>query len=167
MEGQKKPNYVIIGSVVLVCIVALFGAFKYIKNDASNVSVTTSVPVPNTNNLPQNTPPETTPIDVPKSMTYKDGTYSAKGDYISPGGDEQIEVQVMLKNDIVVDAEVKSLVAQRPNSVKFQGIFIANFRPLVIGKKIDEVALSKVSGSSLTSGGFNAALDKIKIQAKA
>jgi hypothetical protein len=38
---------------------------------------------------------------------------------------------------------------------------------LVVGKSVDEVSLSRVAGSSLTSLGFNNALTQIKEDAKA
>lgn len=98
-------------------------------------------------------------------MSYKNGTYSAVGDYISPGGAEQIDVKVTLKDNVITDAVVVSK-ASRPNSKIFQGMFVSNFKPQVVGKNIDEVKLTKVSGSSLTPKGFNDALEKIKGQAK-
>lgn len=51
-------------------------------------------------------------------------------------------------------------------SARFQDLFAQNYKPLVIGKNIDEVQLGKVSGSSLTPMGFNDALAKIKTQAQ-
>ena len=35
----------------------------------------------------------------------------------------------------------------------------------MVGKKLDEIKVSKVAGSSLTSGGFNQAVEEIKTQA--
>ncbi len=98
-------------------------------------------------------------------QTYKDGTYTATGNYVSPGGAEELGVQVTLKDGIITDAEVDSK-ATRPNSVKFQGLFVSGYQPLVVGKNIDEVQLTKVSGSSLAPGGFNEALSEIKEQAR-
>ena len=37
---------------------------------------------------------------------------------------------------------------------------------MVVGKNIDEVAITKVAGSSLTPKGFTDALEKIKADAK-
>ena len=37
----------------------------------------------------------------------------------------------------------------------------------VVGKALDDLNVSRVAGSSLTSGGFNAAVDDIKEQAAA
>ena len=96
---------------------------------------------------------------------YKNGIYSAVGDYMSPGGAEQIDVKVTLKDNVITDAVVVSK-ATRPNSKLFQGMFVSNFKGQVVGKNIDEVKLTKVSGSSLTPKGFNDALEKIKSQAK-
>ena len=158
MNGIKNNNPIMIGVVsVLVLALASYGVFKYVKRDtASQTQIETPV-----------VPPVTKPVNVPViiSSSYKDGAYSAVGSYFSPGGDEQIWLQVTLKDDLIIDTQVESK-ATRPNSIRFQGIFISNFKPLVVGKKIDEVQLSKVSGSSLTSGGFNDALAKIKAEAK-
>jgi len=104
----------------------------------------------------------------PVAMTngsYKNGNYSAVGDYMSPGGAEQVGVTVALKDNVITDVTFEPK-AQRPASVKFQGMFAEGFKQFVVGKKIDEVQLSKVSGSSLTPKGFNDALAKIKVQAK-
>ena len=144
MEGQNRNNLVFGGAIVLLVLVVIYGVFKYVKKDA-NTSIN----------------PVVVPIDTPVTYLYKDGIYSSFGNYISPGGEEQIDVSVTLKDDVITDVSVKSL-ATRPTSVKMQGIFIANYKPLVIGKKIDDVVLDKVSGSSLTPLGFNNALESIK-----
>lgn len=98
--------------------------------------------------------------------TYKNGTYNTEGNYVSPGGPESIDVTVTLTDGIITDANVVSN-AQRPMSKKMQEQFISGYKAQVIGKNIDEIELTKVSGSSLTPKGFNEALEEIKIQAKA
>lgn len=100
------------------------------------------------------------------ALTYKDGTYSATGHYRSPAGPETIEVTLTVKDDVVTDANVTS-DAVVPNSQRFQGIFIQNFKPMVVGVRLDQLNLTKVSGSSLTPGGFNDAVAQIKTQAAA
>jgi uncharacterized protein with FMN-binding domain len=102
----------------------------------------------------------------PQANTYKDGTYTATGSYMSPGGLDQIAVTTTLKNDVITDISVNPEPGDN-TSARYQNIFAASYKPLVIGKKISDVQLSKVSGSSLTSGGFNAALLKIEAQAQA
>lgn len=108
---------------------------------------------------------QVTPSVVVTNDSYKNGVYEVKGDYVSPGGDEQIDVQLTIKDNIVSDAQVTSL-AERPISKKFQGEFISGYKQFVVGKNINEVKLDKISGSSLTPKGFNDAVEKIKTQAK-
>lgn len=102
----------------------------------------------------------------PSSASYKDGTYMEIGEYMSPGGQEELDVTITLKDGVISDVQVISK-AFRPNSVRFQGEFVANYKRQVLGKNIDEVNLTKVSGSSLAPKGFNDAVEKIKTEAKA
>ena len=124
------------------------------EGDGSGSAPTTPVTVP---------PPAT----VPKNYValYKDGTYSANGTYNSPGGQDQIAVTLVLKNDIVTDATVTTVVADR-TSQKYQDKFIAGFKQYVVGQNISSLKLTVVSGASLTPIGFNDALAKIKANAK-
>lgn len=100
------------------------------------------------------------------SSTYKDGTYTATGSYLSPGGTEQIGVTVTLKNNVVTDVSVTPKPVSEEGA-QFQNIFSGNFKQYVIGKDIASIHLTTVSGSSLTPQGFNDALTKIEAEAKA
>ncbi|MFF2344184.1 FMN-binding protein [Pseudarthrobacter sp. NPDC058119] len=95
---------------------------------------------------------------------YKDGTYSADGNYVSPNGTETVGVQVTLAAGKVTDVKITQHPSN-PNTRKFQGQFAGGIAAQVVGRNIDELNVSKVSGSSLTSGGFNQALAKIKAEA--
>lgn len=98
--------------------------------------------------------------------TYKDGTYTAKGSYQSPGGDEGLTVTLTLAKDVVTKVDVVS-GAVSPNGKQYQAQFISGIQAEVVGKDIDQLKVSKVAGSSLTSGGFNEAVDEIKADAQA
>lgn len=98
--------------------------------------------------------------------SYKDGNYEAVGSYVSPGGEETVNVKLTLKDNVITDSEVVGN-ATLPASVKFQDVFIENYKQYVVGKNIDEVQLDVISGSSLTPKGFNDALELIKQDAKA
>jgi hypothetical protein len=93
------------------------------------------------------------------------GTYKANGSYDSPGGVESIVVSLTLNNNVVTAADVESK-ANDPTASSYQHYFINGFKPYVIGKKISDIKLSNVSGSSLTSQGFNAALKTITCEAE-
>lgn len=96
---------------------------------------------------------------------YRDGTYRADGSYVSPNGTETVGVEVTLASGTVTAVNITQHPSN-PNTRKFQGEFAGGIASQVVGKSIDELNISKVAGSSLTSGGFNQALDKIKAEAK-
>ncbi|HKU34622.1 MAG TPA: hypothetical protein VJP90_03645 [Paenarthrobacter sp.] len=97
--------------------------------------------------------------------TYKDGTYSADGTYTSPNGQETVGVQLTLAGDKVTAVNITTHPSN-PNTKKFQGEFASGIAAQIVGKDIDQLNVSKVAGSSLTSGGFNDAVGQIKSQAK-
>lgn len=99
------------------------------------------------------------------SSLYQDGTYSADGTYVSPNGTETVGVELTLAAGSVTAVNITQHPSN-PNTRKFQGEFAGGIAAQVVGKSIDELNVSKVAGSSLTSGGFNEALDKIKAEAQ-
>lgn len=98
--------------------------------------------------------------------SYKDGTYEVVGNYVSPGGPREINVTITLEDGVVTGSTFEGLATDAP-SKRFQGEFAEGYEEMVIGKNIDEISLTKVSGSSLTPKGFNDALEKVKAEAKA
>ncbi|WP_248240472.1 FMN-binding protein [Microbacterium kunmingense] len=97
---------------------------------------------------------------------YADGTYTAEGTYNTPESVEQISVTLTLRDDIVTDVEVTG-DPQRPESERYQSQFIGGIADEVVGQNIDDLSVDRVAGSSLTSGGFNAAVEEIKAEAAA
>lgn len=95
---------------------------------------------------------------------YKDGTFSADGAYTTHVGPEQVHVSLTLKGGVITDSQF-SATPNAERSGYYQGMFADNYKQYVIGKNINDVHLTKVSGSSLTPIGFNDALEKIKAQA--
>lgn len=98
------------------------------------------------------------------TSAYQDGTYSADGTYVSPNGQETVGVQLTLAAGKVTAVEITQHPSN-PNTRKFQGEFAGGIAAQVVGKSIDDLNVSKVAGSSLTSGGFNDAVSKIKSEA--
>lgn len=135
-------------AIALIVIVG-FGIFTFAGNGKKEMKPT----------------PSTEPKNMMVQVSYKDGMYTQEGDYTSPGGPEQIEVKLTLKNGIVEQAEVTPK-AVLPKSKFMQGVFVENYKSLVVGKNIKDLRLDKVAGSSLTPKGFNDAVEKIKAEAK-
>lgn len=102
--------------------------------------------------------------DTITSGDYTDGTYTESGDYQAPSGAETVEVTVTLADNTITDVKVVG-DATDAQAKLHQGEFIDGIADVVVGKNIDEISVDKVGGSSLTSGGFNAAIDAIKADA--
>ncbi len=154
-NSRMMPVMIVAAIIVIVAVAAI--AFTMSKKPEGDMDQTT---VP------------TQPIDAMEAQptaammaSYKDGEYEAEGMYTSPGGAESIDVTLTLKDGVVEEAEVISN-ATRPISKQMQASFIGGYKELVVGKKLDEINLTKVSASSLTPKGFNDAVEKIKAQAQ-
>lgn len=158
MEQQKSNTAVIVASVVVLAVVA-FGAYYSMKKPTSSVEVTTQ---------PQAQETTGTPTAAPVVAGYKDGSYTASASYAIPedGKTESISVTLTLKDGVVTESVLTQNAADKTSKM-YQSMFADEYKPMVVGKKIDEVKLDKVSGSSLTPMGFNQAVETIKTQAKA
>ena len=98
------------------------------------------------------------------SGEYADGSYTETGDYQAPSGTETVEVTVTLADNVITEVEAVG-EATDAQAKRYQSEFAEGIADVVVGKNIDEISVDKVGGSSLTSGGFNAAIDAIKADA--
>jgi len=160
MEPARKihPGLAALIIIVLVGIVAT--AVIVINMDKGNDVETTQTTETTTPATDTNTETDAA------TSSYKDGTYSATGSYSSPGGRESIKLTVTIMDGIITSTSLDEK-ASNGEAKEYQDDFDSGYKTLVVGKNIDEVSLSRVAGSSLTSNGFNDALDEIKSDAKA
>ena len=100
------------------------------------------------------------------SGDHADGTYDAEGSYSTPGGQESIRVELTVADGVVTDVTVTP-EATGGNAARFQEEFASGIADVVVGKDLAGLSVDKVSGSSLTGDGFNAALDEIRADAAA
>ena len=96
---------------------------------------------------------------------YADGTYEANGTYSNPGGTSEVSVELTLEANTVTDVVVTPMASG--TSRQFQDQFAGGIADEVVGQEIDALDVGRVAGSSLTSGGFNEALEQIKADAAA
>lgn len=108
--------------------------------------------------------PSTAEVREAKLM-YKDGTYDQVGSYTSPAGHEEVDVQLTLKDNVVVEANLIPKATHAISKAKQEG-FAKEYKKKVVGKNIGDLHLGKIAGASLTPKGFNDAVEKIKAQAK-
>jgi hypothetical protein len=148
-----------------VAAVGVAGAFALAGCAASD---TTTEPTTGTTATPESsttpTPSASASESTSNSSTYADGTYTAEGSYATPESVETIVVTVTLDDDIITAVDVSG-DPQKRESEEYQGRFIGGIADVVVGQDIDQISVSRVAGSSLTSGGFNQAIDTIKSEA--
>ncbi|QWU16728.1 Copper amine oxidase N-terminal domain-containing protein [Paenibacillus sophorae] len=101
--------------------------------------------------------------EISSSSVYADGDYTATGKY--GGLPSSITVTVTLDDDVITAVKVTPH-ATNPTSLDFQRSFADAVPAVVVGKRIDEVKVGRLAGSSGTPDGFNAAIGQIKEQAR-
>jgi len=113
----------------------------------------------------QTTPEETTAPST-KESGYKDGTYTAGGEYQSPAGKETMQVSITLK-DGLVSAVTLTPAATDPTSLQIQQMVAGELPKLVVGKSLDAIGgYATINGASLTPKGFDVALAQIRTLAQ-
>ncbi len=159
MEEPKPVNRALIGIIVAVVLAGITSGVTYLNKSTANATATMSTTTNNTIGA-------SSPVTSSGNLTYKNGTYQASSTYRTPDGRESIGVSITLANNAITDVTINQNPQQR-DSQFYQSQFADNYRSDVIGKNVSEVNLSRVAGSSLTSGGFNDALAMIKQNAQA
>jgi uncharacterized protein with FMN-binding domain len=101
----------------------------------------------------------------PSGTSFKDGTYSELGRYTSPGGASAVAVTLTLKRGVVTAVKVVPK-AENPTAAGYESQFASGVAAKVVGKPITALNVTVVSGSSLTSQGFDAAVAAIEAKAK-
>jgi len=100
------------------------------------------------------------------SSSFKDGTYSANGTFATPGGDQMIGVTLKIQNSKIASVSIQDKTTDE-RSAEYAKIFSDSISQVVVGQPISKAYLNgQVNGASLTSGGFNNALDTIIIQSQ-
>ncbi len=98
-----------------------------------------------------------------RDPAYADGNYTATGEYGSLPS--SIGVSVTLDDDVITAVEVTPH-ATNATSRDYQERFADAIPAKVVGKPIDEVKVGRLAGSSGTPDGFNAAIERIREQAR-
>lgn len=169
---QSARNKIISFTVVIAVIVLLTVAASALKKEEnatasvpsdSNTVLTDTTTTAASDNTSQTTTPATTDVS---GVAYKDGTYSSSDSYSSPGGTEDITVKITVASNKITAVSVTQK-ANNHESEEYQSDFQSGYKSKVVGKALSTLELSRVSGASLTTKGFNDALDAIRSQAEA
>lgn len=156
MQPRKRLNPALAALIIIVLISVVAAAIILLTNQMNNTEGTTTseTSTPATNG-------DDNTVDEPATGDYENGTFTATGSYSTPGGLESIQLSVTLDDGVISST---SLVqnATDGEARQYQAEFASAYADMIIGKDVDEVSLSRVAGSSLTSNGFNQALEQIK-----
>lgn len=170
MSDQQRTK--IIGIIIIVLLVVASTAGVVALQDqpsTTTVSRPTSTSTSTTTESPVDTSTQSTTstTNTPDTSTgYKDGTYSAVGGFDTPDGYEEIGVKLTIASGLISAVAIDDSSIYIRESFEYTERFIGSIDNAVIGKSIDSLSLRRVAGASLTTNGFNNALDTIKADAK-
>lgn len=165
MTEKKKLPPALAALIVIVLVGIVASVVIAINSNTNNTTSDTHDHSAHSSHDHTHGPTDDAKVDAADVSEYKDGTYTATGSYLSPGGRESIELTVVIKDGVITET---SLVAQATDreAEEHQELFAGHYKELVVGKKINGLSLSRVAGSSLTSNGFNDALQEIRNDAR-
>ena len=103
---------------------------------------------------------------MPMHANYKDGTYNANANFQTPDGIDGITVKLTISNNVITNVSADTS-ATSCVSRQYDDAFPSNIKMKVVGKNVNDVQLDRTAGASLTSDGFNKALDEIRQNANA
>ncbi len=179
MKTTNSSTPVIVGALAIASIVgaALFVATQSNPTSTSlaltaSSQTATKETTSQTTETAVNTTPATTSSNANASATaantsgYKDGTYSASGNYSVPRGNNSIQVSLTVKNGVVSSVKTSHNYNDRESGMYIDS-FDSRIESAVVGKSLGDISLSRVGGASLTTYGFEDALSTIANQAKA
>ena len=169
MENSNKKDLIVTLSILLAIVFIVAGVLVTNKKkpEANSTVISSVKSVPDTSASPAATAVAgSTATTASTSSGFKDGTYTATAEYATPEATENIKVSVTLKNGIVTDTSSTASMQSR-ESREYATQFAQNYKSYVVGKSVASIKLSRVSGSSLTSQGFNDAIAQNQTQAKA
>lgn len=169
VNPPKKVNPAII-SVIVIAIIALSSGAIYAatRSDTAASSTVASTDTTSGQSSSTNSSADTSTSSSSASTassSYKDGSYTETQSYRTPEGREEITVTTTLSNGVITAVSIQNSGYDR-ESREYQQAFAASYESYVVGKSIDSLQLSRIAGASLTTDGFNSAIETIKNDAR-
>lgn len=136
-------------------------------------STPTSTPSTSTLSAPASSTPTPAPTPAPTptppkapTYTYRNGSYTSSASYSVPGGHTNVITStITVSNDTITEISDSNQAASS-ESWQYINSFESKISGVVVAQKLGSLSPSRVSGASLTTGGFNAVLTGIRNQAK-
>ena len=155
MENLKRVSL-----VALVAVLAVVGYKVSTKSGGEQAAAAGGAPLDSST-----APAPVTPNPAAEAPVTKTKQISATQTYRDPSGEEQVTFMLTLDKAGLITEAASTVLAENPIAVKRQTAFRDGFSAAVVGKKLRDLSrIDVVSGSSLTTGAFNAALASLKAQ---
>lgn len=141
--------------IALIILVVAGIAFAVMQSDSTEPNAEVAEPTEVTSrNAEEESPSE------PEVSSTGGTSYQSEATYLTPARIEHtVGVNLTVADGIVTDATVL-YNGSEPETAQ-QGNFENAYRSEVIGKRLEDLELSRVGGASLTSNAFNEAVDNI------
>ena len=153
---MKDTNQVLRGLIAVAVLVIVIGAIiVFSEEDSQESNIASSSSSAAEASLPEPSPQ----VEGPGS--FEDGSFETTTTYISPGGPAEMNIALTLEGDVVQSISVTSLEGN-PTSQDYKERFANEVISFVTGVNLDEADVDTIAGASLTSRGFNEALDVIR-----
>lgn len=171
MNNTPKLHPAVAALITIILIGVATGVVAAVNGRPATSSVGTDTAMTSTSSTNDTSPAASSSSTTPSmagtgSANYKDGQYNVTSSYQTPGGTESIDVTLTLAGNSVSAVDISQRADSR-ESQEYQMMFASAYKSRVVGKKINDINLSRVAGSSLTTLGFTDALDQIKQNAAA
>lgn len=154
MHQGSSRGTVIAGIIAIVIIAGVVGGTILTSREGPETEVTA-----NSSTATQST------VNTSTTATYNDGTYSAPGTYQTQESTVTINVSITISGGTITSSAVTSESPSK-ESKEYIADFIAAYKGFVEGKQLGSLQVSRIAGASLTTRGFNEALNAIRDQAK-
>ncbi len=154
-----------IGSIAVIATAGIGGFLLATSNDATVPTTQTATSVPQSTNPAIST--NTSNASSTTTSSYKDGTYSATASYYVPhGGTNSITATVTIVAGKITSATTTHQYGDSESSMYIDS-FESGVSNAATGVSLAEATFSRIGGASLTTEGFNSAIDSIRSQASA
>ncbi|MEQ1665680.1 MAG: FMN-binding protein [Bdellovibrionales bacterium] len=172
-QTPKIVGGVVITAVIMIGIYFLILNNKPVSGNASTTTLgttsqisPTSTPITSMATTPAQSTARTSTTNTGTKTLYKDGTYTSEASYRVPHGTNTIAIKVTVSNDKISAVSAENSYSDRESRGYISG-FMDALSGAVVGEKADSANVSRLAGASLTSDGFNQALESVVSQAKA
>ena len=161
----KKSSWMMLGLVLGVSVILYIFDVPIVPSSTQMIPtiivptlVPTIISLP-TGNIVQPTASLISPTLSPSIVN----SFSANVDYFPEGRSESISVSLKLNGAVVSELSMVNSMNDGKSRM-YQLAFESEIQPLVVGKDIKSLNLSRVAGASITTDAFMQAIDKIKSQ---